>query len=235
MNEIASVFLSVFNEESVAYWCFSNYMLHDTYSNSSMTLNTTQLNESHVLKTSVAHYFSTTGMSKKLKHLSYLLSVTDPDVYSKLAKLQLESLAFCHEWLLLSFKRCFKTTFEYQNCFEALSSHFIELHNSALKNISVQNLYTFDLFISLSLLKKLRNDILENCESETDFYEAFSEFNKSKHFSDNFREIVKDAEDIFDEYCIISLETNGEKTIKRSINSTIRSSFKTRLNSFKFY
>ena len=56
MNELASVFISVFNDESVAYWCFSNFMLYDT-SSSDIALNTQAVESSHVLKTSVAHYF----------------------------------------------------------------------------------------------------------------------------------------------------------------------------------
>ena len=57
MNELASVFISVFNDESVAYWCFSNFMLFDAYSTSGIAVHTTKIESSHVLKTSVAHYF----------------------------------------------------------------------------------------------------------------------------------------------------------------------------------
>ena len=56
MNELASVFINVFNDESVAYWCFSNFMLFDT-SSSDIALHTHSIQDSHVLKTSVAHYF----------------------------------------------------------------------------------------------------------------------------------------------------------------------------------
>lgn len=208
MNELASVFVSVFKNESEAYWCFSNFMLLDTYTTSSIALNTAEIDDTHVLKTNVAHYFCDTGMWKKLKHLSYLLSVTDCELYKKLEKSELTSLTFCHEWLLLAFKRCFNSTKESYRCFELLASHFIELHNSALKGINVKNLYSFDLFICLSLLKQVRDDFLTNCNEETDFFETYIKFNKSGYFSSNFETIIKEAENIFDKYCIISHAVN---------------------------
>jgi hypothetical protein len=73
MNELASVFISVFQRESLAYWCFSNFMLLDIYSTSDMALNTKSIDETHVLKTNVAYYFCPIGMWKKLDHLGYLL------------------------------------------------------------------------------------------------------------------------------------------------------------------
>ncbi|CAF0750248.1 unnamed protein product [Brachionus calyciflorus] len=214
MNEIASVFLSAFKEESVAYWCFSNYMLNDTYSNSSLTLNTEKIADSHVLKTSVAHYFSDYGINTKLKHLKFLLGVIDPELNKKLVELKLQDMNFCHEWLLLSFKRCFNSTIAYQKCFEILSSRFIEFHHAALKNIVVRNVYSFDLFICLSLLRQLREKIVKNCHDESEFYEAFSEFNKSKFFQENFEKIIHDSQEIFGKYCIISnsvIQSDNEK------------------------
>lgn len=224
MNEMASVFLSVFSEESVAYWCFSNFMLQDTYSNSSISLNTTRIDDTHVLKTNVAHYFSEMGISKKQTHLKFLLSVTDPELFNKLFELRLESFTFCHEWLLLSFQRCFNTISEYQHCFEMLSSRFLELHNSALKNISVKYMYTFDLFICLSFLKQQRLNIL-NCQNDTDFYEIFADFKREKYFSKNFKQILNEAEEIFDKYCIItytgSTSSGAVDGSKRNRQSTI--------------
>ena len=82
MNELASIFLSVLNSESVAYWCFSNFMLLDSYSTSSLTLNTSQISNAHILKTSVAFYFTKAGVAKKLTHLSNLLAKVDPEVYN---------------------------------------------------------------------------------------------------------------------------------------------------------
>lgn len=204
MDELASVFISAFKHESQAYWCFSNFMLVDVYSNSSLTLNTTSLDETHVLKTNVAHYFCSLGMWKKLNHLSYLLSVTDAEVYARLEKHNIKNLVFCHEWLLLNFKRCFNSTRDFLHCFELLNCHFVELHTSALKNINVKNLYTFDLFVCLSLLKQMRRQFLDSCNEETDFMEVYFNFNRSNYLANNFKSIINDAEQIFDQYCVIS-------------------------------
>lgn len=208
MNELASVFVSAFRNEYEAYWCFSNFMLLDSYSTSSIALNTTEINPSHVLKTHVAYYFTATGMWKKLKHLSQLLSVTDPELFEKFDKCGLKHMAFCHEWLVLFFKRCFTSHRQFYKCFELLSSHFIELHNSVLKGINVKNLYSFDLFVCLSLLKQAREEFLTKCNSDMDIYEAYSRLNKSGHLINNLNEILADAEKIFDQYCIISQAFN---------------------------
>jgi hypothetical protein len=202
MNELASIFLSVFNQESVAYWCFSNFMLTDKYSSSSLTLNTCQISQSHILKTNVAFYFSSIGLSKKLKHLSNLLAQVDPDLHIFFDKINLDNLFFCHEWLLLCFKRCFKTRENYQHCFELLNSHYIEFHTSVMKNISPEHLYSFDLFICLALLSQIREKVLNECKCETDFYELFKVFNKSDYFENNFQQVLDQAESIFDRYCV---------------------------------
>jgi hypothetical protein len=200
MNELASVFLSVLNQESVAYWCFSNFMLNDNYSASSMTLNTKTIDQSHVLKTTVSYYFSDEGISKKLKHLSHLLSIIDPALYKHLEKYNMQNLNFCHEWLLLCFKRCFGTTKEYQHCFEILSSQFFELYTSSSKNINIKNLYSFDLFVCLSLLKQMRDTIINKTNSDTDIFEVFHFYNKKNLLAANFLETFQIAEDIFDKY-----------------------------------
>lgn len=199
MNELASVFLSVFSDESIAYWCFSNFMLYDTYSTSSLTLNTTIIAESHVLKTSVAHYFSDKGMSKKLAHLMDLLEQTDEELYNHFKANEIENLYFCHEWLMLGFKRCFKTTAGYHRCFEMLASHFLELHTSALKSISIESLYSFDLFICLSVIEQMRLELL-GCQNEMELFGVLKE--NANLFSSNYQLSLKYAEDIFDKYCI---------------------------------
>ncbi|RNA41958.1 TBC1 domain family member 15-like [Brachionus plicatilis] len=208
MNEIASVFLSVFDQESIAYWCFSNYMLKDSYSKSMLTLNTTQITDNHSLKINAAHYFSDSGMSKKISHLKYLFGIIDPEYYQKLASIDLDHFNFCHEWLILNFKRCFYSTNEYQKCFEVLSSRYIEFYNATLKNINVKNLYNFDLFICISLMFQLRNQVLNEIENEMCFFEIFSQFNKSHYFEKNFKKVVQNAQEIFDKYCIISHSVN---------------------------
>ncbi len=221
MNELASVFLSVFSDESTAYWCFSNFMLYDTYSTSSLTLNTTMIAESHVLKTSVAHYFSDNGFSKKLAHLMDLLKQTDQELYNHFKAANINNLYFCHEWLILSFKRCFKTTHEYHRCFEMLASHFLELHTSALKSISIESLYSFDLFICLSIVQQMRLGLLE-CNNEMDLYEVLKD--NTDLFSSNYELILKYAEDIFDKYCIKMKKTSYEN-IDLNIDSKSKRAF----------
>ena len=197
MNELASLFLSVFSDESEAYWCFSNFMLHDTYSSSRISLNF--IDETHILKTNIAHYFSDKGVSKQLAHLRDLLLVIDLELYEHLRSCGIENLYFCHEWLLLMFKRHFETTSEHLKCFEKICSHYLELHTSALKNVSVKSLYSFELFICLALLKHMRHILLLKVRNELDLYEIVRE-NKSL-FALNYTEIFNSAEQIFEKYC----------------------------------
>jgi hypothetical protein len=204
MNELASVFLTVFDHECVAYWCFSNFMLLDSFSNSSISLNTSTRNI-HVLNTSVAHYFCDKGISTKLKHLSYLFEKTDPDLFKKFQAFQLDDLSIFQEHLMLNFKRCFSTTKQFQRCFEMMVSHFLELHQSSLKNVSIESIYSFDLFICLSLLKQMRDDLLTKCESDVDILEVFKEFNAQRSpFELNFQTTFQLAEQIFEKYSIMN-------------------------------
>ena len=198
MNELASLFLSVFSDESEAYWCFSNFMLHDTYSSSRISLNL--IDNTHILKTNVAHYFSDKGISKKLKHLRDLLSVIDTELYEHLRLCGIENLYSCHEWLLLMFKRHFENTSEYLKCFEKICSHYLELHLSALKNVSIKSLYSFELFICLALLNQMRPVLLEKVRNESDLYEILSE-NKNL-LAIHYTEIFNNAEQIFEKHCV---------------------------------
>jgi hypothetical protein len=233
MNELASIFLSVFNEESVAYWCFSNFMLLDSYSTSGMTLNTTQISTSHILKTNVAFYFSNIGVVKKLKHLSDLLAKIDAQLFNHLKRLNLDNLFFCHEWLVVYFKRCFSSRENYQHCFELINSRFLEFHTSVQKNISPALLYSFDLFICLAFLEQIRERILSSCDSETDFYELFKKFNKSDYFEKNFELILKNAEDVFNKYCV---NANREEVVDLEKLENAAGTFKTLFNMIKeFY
>jgi hypothetical protein len=214
MNELASIFMSIFEQESVAYWCFSNFMLLDSYSTSCIPV--AQLNQTHVLKINVAHYFSDVGLSRKLDHLSFLLHQTDPVLYKVFERLELESLLFCHEWLLLYFKRCFSSKKQYQRCLEILSSHFIELHKSMLINVSVKDLYSFDLFVCLALLNQVREEFLNKCETETDIFEVFKTIKEKNLFAENFNLIFQLAEEIFESYCsnfsLLSVNLNKRMT-----------------------
>jgi hypothetical protein len=214
MNDIVCIFLSVFDEESVVYWCFSNFMLTEPYSTSGIML--AQINQANVLKLNAAHYFSDIGMSKKLNYLSHLLSLIDPELYKIFEKFGLDNLPFCHEWLLLHFRRCFTHKNQYQRCFEIMSSHFIELHTSSLKNISVKDLYTFDLFISLSLLKQARQHFVNSSESESEIIEVFQVRKVNSIFSNNFSKTLEIAEEIFENYCIISQNINAEKLANKN-------------------
>ena len=79
------------------------------------------------------------------------------------------------------------------------------MHTLALKGVSVNDLYSFDLFICLALLKRMRTSLVQ-ANSETDVFEIL----KKNHslLSSELIEIVKIAEDIFDKYCIKSNDLN---------------------------
>jgi hypothetical protein len=212
MNDLASIFLGVFNNSSTAYWCFSNFMLMDLHASNGITLNTVEIQSTHALKTNVAHYFSDSGVGLKLKQLSKLLSSIDGAFYAFLQEFNLENLYFCHEWLLLFFKRLFKSTPRlYLECFEKLCSHFVELNTALMsttidkRQININSIYTFDLFVSLALLKQLRKPILE-CTNDMDVYDTIRK-NASNLIVNNFNTIFIEAEQLFHAYCLKNMST----------------------------
>jgi len=216
MNEIASVFLCVFQEESAAFWCFCNFMLLDVYASSAMTLNTIEIAKSHALKTNVAYYFTQKGLGLKAKQLEKILQATDAQLYDKLKEFQMENLYICHEWLLIAFKRLFATTGGlYLKCFEKLASHFVELQTASLstsfkeQQMNIQSLCMFDLFICLALLKQMRPSIMQ-CNNEMDVYEVI--LTKFKNlFSKNFETTFEMAEEIYQAYAFTKCEySSGE-------------------------
>ena len=209
MNELASIFLCVFeNDESVAFWCYSNYMLLDQHEASAISLNTTGMDKMHSLKINIAYYFSNHGISLKLKQLTKLLEDIDFELYKRLKELNMENLYFCHEWLLLCFKRSFATTNGvYLNFFERIASHFIELNTASKasdfkeKQIDINNIYTFDLFICLALINKMRNEFLNKsiCEQDCDIYNLVRT-NYKDYLRLNLNEVFNKAEEIFNGY-----------------------------------
>lgn len=213
MNEIASTFLCVFsNDESTAYWCYSNFMLLNLHETSAITLNTIKIDKNHSLKVNIAYYFSHQGLSLKLKQLSKLLEQIDNELFERLKELNLDNLYFCHEWLLLCFKRSFKKTDgDYINCFERIASHFIELNTASQaidfkeKFININNLYTFDLFICLALLNEMRTSILNRklCQFDCDVYDVIRTYYKDL-FSNNLNKIFLSAENIFYNYSLVN-------------------------------
>lgn len=216
MNEIASVFLCVFQEESTAFWCFCNFMLLDVYTSSALTLNTIEIDKSHALKTNVAYYFTQKGLGLKSKQLETILQATDMELYEKLKLYQMENLYICHEWLLIAFKRLFSSTNGlYLKCFEKLASHFVELQTASVSTsfrelqMNIQSLCTFDLFICLALLKQMRPAIMQ-CANEMDVYEVVLTKSKSL-FSENFEKTFAIAEQIYQAYAFTKCEySSGE-------------------------
>jgi hypothetical protein len=207
MNDLASVFLGVFDNESIAYWCFSNFMLLDLHATNGITLNTVEVDSCNSLKTNVAHYFSDTGIGLKLKQLSALLSLTDQELYAHLKGLNMEKLYFCHEWLLVFFKRLFvKKPFLYLDCFEKLSSHFVELNAALISStidkgqLNINSIYTFDLFVCLALLMQMRKSILESAE-EIDVHTIAQKMTPDLMVND-FKSIFSTAESLFHSYCL---------------------------------
>lgn len=216
MNEIASVFLCVFKEESTAFWCFCNFMLLDVYTSSALTLNTIEIDKSHALKTNVAYYFTQKGLGLKSKQLEAILQATDAQLYDKLKEFQMENLYVCHEWLLIAFKRLFRTTEGlYLKCFEKLASHFVELQTASVstsfkeQQMNIQSLCTFDLFICLALLKQMRPDIMQ-CRNEMDVYEVI--LTKFKHlFCESFENTFRLAEEIYQSFAFTKCEYSSKE------------------------
>jgi hypothetical protein len=212
MNELASVFLCVFqHEESVAYWCYSNYMLLDQHETSGISLNTVEIDKTHSLKMNIAYHFSNLGISIKLKQLSKMLENIDWPLFKRLKEFNLDNLYFCHEWLLLCFKRSFDSTDGvYLNVFERIASHFIELNTAAKasdfkeKQININKIFTFDLFICLAIIVKMRVEIMDKsqCESDCDVYNLVK-YNYKDYLKNNFNEIFNQAEEIFNNYSTI--------------------------------
>ena len=209
MNELASVFLCVFqHDESIAFWCYSNYMLLDQHESSGISLNTIEIDKNHSLKMNIAYHFSNLGISIKLKQLAKLLENIDIQFFMRLKELNMDNLYFCHEWLLLCFKRSFESTNGiYLICFEKIASHFIELNTASKasdfqdKKIHINKIFTFDLFICLALIQKMRIEIMNKsiCESDCDVYNLARNTYK-EYFRNNFYEIFQKAEEIFNNY-----------------------------------
>jgi hypothetical protein len=225
MNEIASIFISVFSDESVAYWCFSNYMLLDTVSSSDISLfNTNIISETHILKTNVAYYFSDTGMWTKLNHLQKLVEATDPHLYKILKDYNVENLVFCHEWVLLGFLRSFHRMEDYIGFFEILSSHFLELHTSSLNNISLEQIFSFDMFICLALLEEMKPRFVNECKNGDDFFEIIA--NNKYLLGDNCLNICRSAQNLFEKYCIKSLPFYENHFLDKNNNNNNKKSKK---------
>ena len=90
------------------------------------------------------------------------------------------------------------------------------------KNISVKDLYSFDLFICLALLKQMRDDLLNRTHSEVDFIETIRK--KNTILSTQLMEIFQLAEEIFDKYCIkqsLPDENENKSTQKYSFTEKI--------------
>jgi hypothetical protein len=223
MNELASIFLCVFdNDESIAYWCYSNFMLLDQHEASAISLNTIELDKKHSLKMNIAYYFSNLGISLKLKQLATLLENIDFELYNRLKELNMDNLYFCHEWLLLCFKRSFKITNGiYLNCFERIASHFIELNTASKaaefkeKQIYIDKIYTFDLFICLALIHQMRDKILDRnlCSLDSDVY-ILVRNNLKDYLEENMNEIFTKAEEIFNNYSCKNISKIKKSTCK---------------------
>jgi hypothetical protein len=91
------------------------------------------------------------------------------------------------------------------------------------KNISVKDLYSFDLFICLALLKQMRDDLLNKTHSEVDFIETIRKNNRI--LSTQLIETFHLAEEIFDKYCIkqsLPDENENKTNQKNSLTEKMR-------------
>ena len=98
-----------------------------------------------------------------------------------------------------------------------LASHYVELSTLVQKNTSVKDIYSFDLFICLALLKQMRSDLLVKANNEIDFIEILRSNNQL--FANNLIFTIQMAEDIYDKFCIKSNTTDDLDTKQIQHNS----------------
>ncbi|XP_028678263.1 TBC1 domain family member 15 [Erpetoichthys calabaricus] len=192
MNDLCSRFLEVLDSEVDAYWCFASYM--EKFSSD----------------------FKADGMCRKIELEAQLLKELDPLLYAHLVRDELDSLAFCHRWLLLGFQREFSHS-DALCLFEVLSTNHLELNSlegelardrERLYHIereagevrpelpSINLGFTFDLFVCAAILLENRERLL-SCQSETELIQ----FTNSLKGKLDLKKTLHKAEEHFFNYC----------------------------------
>lgn len=203
MNDVLSMILAVMDHEADAYWCFQNYL------------------------STIQEDFMTKGMMDKLEQLVSLVKLMDPEFYAHLEKIDSADMVFCHRWLLLSFKREFSFS-DAVRLFEILCSHHLELSSveadkarteeqrwedsdesvqtgsaAMAAQIDGHSEYTFELFVSLAILRTYRKALMQT----GDMADVFT-FINGLVGAMNLNQVLIKTEEIFFEYCRMSVKAN---------------------------
>ncbi|XP_033104646.1 TBC1 domain family member 17-like [Anneissia japonica] len=193
MNDILSRFLVILQDEVEAYWCFTFY-LENVYTD-----------------------FLESGMTRKLELLRDLLTEIDNTLTKHLDTLEVGDLMFCHRWLLLSFKR----EFEFDDAvylFEIISSHHLELSSLEAERVRQQEIaknfqesagskqhecmrsmnkdFTFELFLSATILKRNRDKLL-GCQDAASVFQCICALTKQMEV----KVLLIEAEKLLLSYC----------------------------------
>ncbi|XP_069041435.1 TBC1 domain family member 15 isoform X2 [Lepisosteus oculatus] len=192
MNDLCSRFLEVLDSEVDAYWCFSSYMER------------------------VSRDFREDGLRRKIELEADLLKELDPQLHSHLLSDTMDTLTFCHRWLLLGFQREFDHS-DALRLFEILSCDHLELISQAVERARYQErlslthsqdedpdaappptlntAFTFELFICAAILLEHR-DALLRCRSEVELIQ----FTSSLQGKLDLNTVLQKAEEHFFNY-----------------------------------
>ncbi|MBN3313771.1 TBC15 protein, partial [Atractosteus spatula] len=192
MNDLCSRFLEVLDSEVDAYWCFSSYMER------------------------VSRDFQEDGLRRKIELEADLLKELDPQLHSHLLSDTMDTLTFCHRWLLLGFQREFDHS-DALRLFEILSCDHLELISQAVERARYQErlsltrsqdedpdatppptlntAFTFELFICAAILLEHR-DALLRCRSEVELIQ----FTSSLQGKLDLNTVLQKAEEHFFNY-----------------------------------
>merc|ERR1719322_165315 len=175
-------FLVVFEHESDAYWCFSNYM------------------------TSVKSDFDEVGMLEKVQLVQTVLHKVEPNLSCHLQNCNVKDLVFCHRCLLLRFKR----DFQYENglrFFEIVQAEMrcrkseikkwlksSPMYKNLLEEVGIEKLLadltkenlTFDVFLCVVLIMMSQHHFLSCTETHEVFKVANNCFSILSFFDFHF-------------------------------------------------
>ncbi|XP_008283232.1 TBC1 domain family member 15 isoform X1 [Stegastes partitus] len=192
MNDLCSRFLEVLDSEVDTFWSFSCYM--EKFSRD----------------------FRADGLHRKIELEAALLKELDPLLYTHLVKDSMESLAFCHRWLLLGFQREFEHSdalrlFEILSCDhlalisqqvdraryqERLTRKYSSEEDSESELQAVNTDFTFELFICAAILLENR-EALMRCRDDVQLIQ----FASSLQGTLDLNSTLKNAEYHFYNYC----------------------------------
>ncbi|XP_047454236.1 TBC1 domain family member 15 isoform X2 [Mugil cephalus] len=191
MNDLCSRFLEVLDSEVDTFWSFSCYM--EKFSKD----------------------FRADGLHRKIELEAALLKELDPLLYGHLVRDSMESLTFCHRWLLLGFQREFEHS-DALRLFEILSCDHLELISQQVDRARYQERlarkyttdhseselqaintdFTFELFICAAILLENRESLLQ-CRDDVQLIQ----FTSSLQGTLDLNSTLKKAEHHFYNYC----------------------------------